>query len=134
MRRSSLQIAEWLYSLSFLLYLIGSSLTHIEHGSELSLWLMAFAVVLTIATTLLPILGISWIGLPKQGSRAGYWAAMLLQGASWMTYFWAMFLRLGRNLPPFHTWITLTTLLWASWLLLFIFSRHAFKTPPPGDG
>jgi hypothetical protein len=125
---------DWLYSFSFLLYLFGSSLTHIEHGSELSLWLMTFSVVLTMATTLLPILGIRWLGLSKQGSQAGYWVAMLLQMTSWMTYSWAMFLRLSRNLEPFYSWITVTTILWGSWLLIFIFSRHAFQTTPPGDG
>lgn len=125
MKRTSLHIAEWLYSLSFILFLLGSSLTHLEHGSELSLWLMTFAIVLTAATTLLPLAGVRWLRMERQGSRVGYWAAMLLQGASWLSFTRAMFLRLGRNLPPFHTWIIVTTLLWAVWLLIFIFSRHA---------
>ena len=128
MKRPALHIAEWLYSLTFLLYLSGSSLTHIENGAELSLWLMTFAVVLTIATTLFPVAGIRWLQIEHRGCRAGYWVAMLLQGASWLTFFWAMFLRLRRNLPPFHTLITVTTLLWAAWLLIFIFSRHACRT------
>ena len=125
MKTRSLHIAEWLYSLSFLLYLFGSSLTHIENGAELSLWLMAFAVVLTAATTLLPLAGIRWLHVERLGCRVGFFVAMLLQGASWMSFFWAMLLRLRRNLPPFHTWITVTTLLWAAWLLIFIYSRHA---------
>jgi hypothetical protein len=125
MKRTSAHITEWLYCLCFLLYLYGSSLAHIENGAELSLWLMTFAVVLTMAITLLPLAGIRWLQLKRQGSRAGNWAAMLLQITSWMSFSWAMFLRLGRNLPPFHTWITITTLLWAAWLLIFIFSRHA---------
>jgi hypothetical protein len=108
-----------------LLYLFGSSLAHIENGTELSLWLMTFAIVLTIAVTALPIIGIRWLQMKSQGTRTGYWAALLLQGASWLSFFWAMFHRLGRNLPPFHTWITVTTLLWAVWLLTLIFSRRA---------
>ena len=128
MKRQSLHIAEWLYSLNFLLYLFGSSLTHIENGSELSLWLMTFAIVLTAATTLLPVAGIRWLQMEKLRYRAGFWAAMLLQGASWMSFFWAMLLRLRRNLPPFHTWIMVTTLLWAAWLLIFIFSRRVYQS------
>lgn len=128
MKRTSPHITEWLYCLSFLLYLVGSSLAHIENGTELSLWLMTFAVVLTVAITLLPLAGIGWLRLERQGSRAGFWAAMLLQITSWTSFSWAMFLRLGRNLPPFHTWITITTLLWAAWLLIFIYSRHAHQS------
>lgn len=126
MKRSSFHIAEWLYSLTFLLYLYSSSLAHIENGAELSLWLMTFAVVLTAATTLLPLAGIRWLRLGVKACRAGYWAAMLLQGASWLSFFWAMVLRLRRNLPPFHTLIMVTTLLWAAWLLTLIISRHAY--------
>lgn len=133
MKTRSLHIAEWLYSLSFLLYLVGSSLTHIENGAELSLWMMTFAVLLTMAITLLPRAGIRWLQMERQGRHAGYWAAMLLQGASWTSFFWAMYLRLRRNLPPFHTWITVTTLLWAVWLLIFIFSRHAFPNKSDQD-
>ena len=125
MKRNPVHITEWLYSLSFLLYLFGSSLAHIENGTELSLWLMSFAVVVTVATTLLPLAGIRWLWLERQGSRWGYWIAMLLQVCSWFSFTWAMFLRLGRNLLQFHTWIVVTTRLWASWLLIFIISRHA---------
>ncbi|MBW6465729.1 MAG: hypothetical protein K0B06_04430 [Brevefilum sp.] len=128
MKKTSLALAEWFYSLSFLLYLFGSSLAHIEHGSELSLWLMSFAVILTVSTTLLPLAGVRWLRLDQQGSRWGLGIAMLLQVLSWMSFFWAMSLRLGRNLPPFHTWITVTTLLWAAWLLIFIYSRHTHSS------
>jgi hypothetical protein len=128
MKKTSLAPAEWFYNLSFMLFLFGSSLAHIEHGSELSLWLMSFAVILTVATTLLPLAGIRWIRLKRQGNRWGVGIALLLQVLSWMSYFWAMSLRLGRNLPPFHTWITVTTLLWAAWLLVFIYSRHAHSS------
>ncbi len=129
-KRNSLHIAEIIYCLAFLLYLIGSSLTHIENGTELSLWLMSFAVVLSAIVTLLPLVGIKWLRLAPQGIRAGFWAARLLQGASWLSFGCAMFLRLRRALVPFHMWIALTTLLWAAWLLIFIYSRHAFSTPP----
>jgi hypothetical protein len=127
MKREPLHIVEWLYSLSFMLYLFGSSLTHIENGSELSLWLMTFAVVLTASTTLLPFAGIRWLRLDQQGGRWGYRLVLLFQVLSWMSFFGAMFLRLGRNLPPFHTWITITTLLWATWLLIYIYSRHGHR-------
>lgn len=128
MKRASIHIAEWLYSLSFLLYLCGSSLAHSENGTELSLWLMTFAIILTAVTTLLPMAGIRWLQLAPQGSRRGYQIAMGLQALSCLSFAWAMFLRLGRNLPPFHTWISVTTLLWAAWLLIFIFSRHAHRS------
>jgi hypothetical protein len=125
MKKSLPAPAEWLYSLSFLLYLFGSSLAQIEHGTELSLWLITFAVVLTVAATLLPLAGINWLRLDRQGNRWGNRLAMLLQVMSWFSFAYAMFLRLGRNLPAFYTWITVTTLLWAAWLLIFIYSRHA---------
>lgn len=128
MKKTTLAPAEWLYSLSFMLYLFSSSLAHIENGSELSLWLMTFAIILTVAATLLPLVGICWLRLESQGSRLGLTIAMLLQVLSWISFFWAMFLRLGRNLPPFHTWITVTTLLWATWLLIFIYSRHGQRS------
>jgi len=105
MKRSPLHIAEWLYSLSFVLYLFGSSLAHTENGPELSLWLMTFPVILTLATTSLPLAGVHWLKMEPKGWRAGYWAAIVLQAASWVT-----------------------TLLWAAWLLIFIFSRHAPHT------
>ena len=130
LKRKSLQIVEMIYCLAFFLYLIGSSLTHIENGTELTLWLMSFAVVLTAIVTLFPLAGIKWLRLAPQGSRAGFWAAMLLQAASWLSFGGAMFLRLRRVMHPFHMWITLTTLLWAVWLLIFIYSRHAYASPP----
>ncbi len=124
MKLAKLHAAEWLYGLSFLLYLFGSSLAHIENGTELSLWLMTFAITITVATTLLPLAGIRWLRLEPQGSRWGYWIAMLIQVGSWTSFTWGMFFRLGRNMTPFHTWIIITTLLWAVWLLVFSYSRH----------
>lgn len=124
MKTAKNQIAEWLYVLSFLLYLVGSSLAHIENGTELTLWLMTFAITFSSATTLLPLAGVRWLRIEPRGSRWGYWIAMLLQVGSWFSFAWAMFFRLGRNLAPFHTLITITTLLWAIWLLLFFRSRQ----------
>lgn len=124
MKRNPPHIAEVLYCLAFLLYLYGSSLAHIENGTELSLWLMAFAVALTVAVTVLPIAGVRWLKMDRYGSRTGYRVALLMQGISWLTFFWAMFHRLSRNLPTFHSWVTITTLLWAAWLLTLIFSRR----------
>lgn len=123
MKTAKCHIAEWLYCLSFLLYLVGSSLAHIENGTELTLWLMTFAITFTCATTLLPLAGVRWLRMEPRGSRWGFWIAMLLQVGSWFSFGWAMFFRLGRNMAPFHTLITITTLLWAIWLLLFFRSR-----------
>jgi len=133
MKKSSFSLPELFYIFAFLLYLVGSSITHILNGVEISLWLMAFAMVTTISTTILPWLGIQWLTLEKKGCRAGWWLALLLQVASWGTYAFAMFLRLNRNLPRFHTLITLTTLLWAAWLLIFIYSRYACQPQHSDD-
>jgi len=129
MKKSSIRIPEWLYIFSFLLYLYGSSMTLIEHGIELSLWLMTFAVLITLLTTTLPWLGIQWIKLDKKGWQLGWWLSLLLQVISWITFGYAMFMRLNRNLSSFFTFITMTTLFWAAWLILFIYSRYA----PPND-
>lgn len=101
MKRSSLTIAEIFYVLSFLLYLFGSSLTLIEHGTELSLWMMSLALFVSVSTTVLPWLGIRWLRMNQQGSRAGWWISLLLQFVSWLTFAVAMLFRLNRNLPPF---------------------------------
>jgi Na+/proline symporter len=130
MKRDKLRLPEVFYGLAFLLYLGGSSLALIQNGVELSLWLMAFAVVATVSTTLLPVLGFIWLKLPRQGCRVGWWIALLLQLASWGTFAAAMFLRLNREVDGFKTLIAVTTLLWAGWLLVFIYSRHACR---PGD-
>ena len=133
MKRSSIRIAEYLYIFSFLLYLLGSSITLIEHGIELSLWLMTFANLVTIVTTTFPWLGIHWLSLKEKGWRTGWWLSLILQVGSWGTFAYAMFLRLNRNLPDFYNFITLTTLIWAIWLILFIYSRHACTDSTPGD-
>jgi len=133
MKPRPVEFPELLFDLAFILYLLASSLTHIERGAELSLWLMTFAVLLTMATTVLPWLGIRWLRLEQKGSRAGGRLSMFLQVASWASFAYAMFLRLSRNLPQFHVWITLTTLLWAAWLLIFIYSRHAWADKKSGD-
>lgn len=127
MKRVSITVAEILQIFAFLLYLFGSSLTLIEHGAELSLWIMTFAIATSAATTLLPWLGIHWLELDKKGCQAGLWLALLVQITSWGVFGYAMFLRLGRNLPRFFTLTTLLTLLWASWLLILFYSRHACR-------
>ena len=128
MKKSKFSFTEILYLLCFLLFLFASHLTQIEHGSELSLWLMAFAVVLTIAGTVFPWLGVRWLRIPPSGSRTGRWLAALIQIASWVTFGIAMVQRWGRNLDPFYWWITLTALLWSLWILVFIYSRYACRT------
>lgn len=133
MKPSRFTLPELIYNLCFLLYLGGSSLAQIQNGVELSLWLMAFAMVLSGAVTLLPWLGIGWLRLPQQGSRVGKGVALALQIGSWLAYTAAMFFRLNRNLPRFHTLIAITTLLWAAWLLTLIYSRHAFRQPESDD-
>ncbi len=127
MKQRVIKLPEIIHILAFLLYLYGSTLAHKENGAELSLWLMAFAVISTAATIIFPWLGFRWLKLEKKGSRFGWWVALLLQVSSWGLYSLAMFFRLGRNLPRFHNLITLTTQAWASWLIIFIYSRHAFQ-------
>ncbi|MDY6872618.1 MAG: hypothetical protein SVR81_01445 [Chloroflexota bacterium] len=133
MNNNKLRLPELIYALAFLLYLGGSSLALIQNGVELSLWLMAFAVVATVCATLLPVLGFKWLKLPRQGCRAGWWIALLIQVASWGAFTAAMFLRLNREIAHFKTLIAITTLLWAGWLLLFIYSRHACRPRNAGD-
>ena len=133
MKKSTIKISELLHILSFLLYLLGSSLTLIEHGIELSLWLMTFAIMISVVTTTFPWLGIRWLSLEKKGWQIGQWMSLFLQIGSWGTFAYAMFLRLNRNLPRFFTFITLTTLLWAVWLILFIYSRYACTAEKHGD-
>ena len=133
MKRISITTAEILHVLSFLLYLFGSSLTLIEHGAELSLWIMTFAIAISAATTLLPLLGIRWLRLENRGCQAGLWLSRLIQLASWLLFGYAMLMRLGRDLPSFYTSTALLTLLWASWLLVLIYSRHACRSNPGDD-
>jgi hypothetical protein len=125
LKRVALTPKEILYCLSFLFYLGGSSLALIEHGTELSLWIMFLAVVISSAASTLPWLGVKWLRIERKGSQSGWWLSLILQFLSWGTFGAAMLFRLGRNLPSFYLWITITTLLWASWLLIFIYSRHA---------
>lgn len=133
MKRSALTLAEIIQTLCFLLYLFGSSLTLIEHGTEISLWVMFLAILISASTTILPWLGIEWLRMKEQGSQVGQWVSRLLQFASWGTFAFAMLMRLGRNLPHFYRWIVITTLLWATWLLVFILSRHVWSQTSGGD-
>ncbi len=133
MKRLSIHVTELIYMLCFLVYLVGSSLALYEHGTELSLWLMTLPLVLTIASTILPWIGIRWLHLEKKGSRIGNWLARILQVGSWGTFLYAMYLRLYRQLPPFYTMITLTTLLWAAWLLILLLNRRGCQSDQGGD-
>ncbi len=133
MRKKVVKLPEWLYIISFLIYLLGSSMTLIEHGVELSLWIMVFAVLITMVTTLFPWIGVQWLKQDKRGSQFGWWLAIILQFITWGTFGYAMFQRLTRNLPLFYNWITITTLLWAAWVLILIYSRYAFLPEQDGD-
>lgn len=133
MKKLSTQFPEWLYIFSFLLYLLGSSITLIEHGVELSLWLMTFAVVINLITTVFPWLGFTSLALKKKGSTFGHGLALFLQAVTSTSFGYAMFARLNRDLPRFYSAITLTTLLWATWLLIFIYSRHAYHPGKSDD-
>jgi len=128
MKKPAIRFAEILYLLCFLLFLFASDLAHNEHGSELSLWLMTFAVILTLAAAVFPWLGIRWLKIEPAGSRTGHWLTVMFQFASWGAFAVAMAQRWGRSLNPFHWWITLTGLLWAVWILIFIYTRYAFST------
>lgn len=133
MKKNDIAVSELLKVFTFLLYLLGSSLTLINHGIEFSLWLMTFAVVINIAISILPWLGIRWLAAGKKGSKTGAWLAFLINFASWLSFGYAKYLRLYRNLPQFYTLITITTLLWAAGLLLYVYSRHAGKDRKTGD-
>jgi signal transduction histidine kinase len=133
MRKLTIQFPELLYIFSFLLYLLGSAITLIEHGVELSLWLMTFAAVLTLLTTVFPWLGFKWLKLGKKGSQLRYGLALFLQAVTLASFAYAMSARLNRDLPRFYSSITFTTLLWAIWLLIFIYSRHAYHPTESDD-
>jgi hypothetical protein len=133
MKKSPFKPAELLDALAFLLWLYGSSLTLIRHGIELSLWLMTLAVLSSFVIRVLPWLGIRWLRLERKGCQGSQLLAIILQALSWGTFAYAMFLRLGRNMEHFYILITITTLLWASWLLIFIYSRHACQPKQRDD-
>jgi hypothetical protein len=131
MKRVAITLTEIIYCFSFLIYLGGSALALIEHGTELSLWIMFLAVMTSLTARTLPWLGVKWLRIEKKGAQLGWWLALILQFSSWGTFSGAMLFRLERDLPPFYRWITITTLLWASWLLIFIYSRHANPQTSP---
>lgn len=133
MKKNDIAVSELLKSFTFLLYLLSSSLTLINRGIEFSLWLMTFAVVINIGISILPWLGVRWLAAGKKGSKTGAWLAFLINFASWVSFGYAMYLRLWRNLPQFYTMITITTLLWATGILLYVYSRHACKDGKTSD-
>jgi len=133
MKRLDFSLPEFFYTLSFMLFLAGGALALIFNGIELSLWLMAFAMAGTLLTTLLPALGFHWLKPKRKGCRGGWWLALVVQVLSWVSYAGAMFFRLMRNPLNFKYLIGLTMVLWAAWLLIFIYSRHACKPKSAGD-
>ena len=133
MKNKAISFPEILRLLAFMLYLLGSSITLIAHGVELSLWLMAVAVAVNLFTSILPWIGFNWLTLEKKGSRTGYWLSILFQIASLVSFSYALYFRLWRILPRFYTLITITTLLWAAGLFIFIYSRHTCKGQTTDD-
>lgn len=133
MKKMDFALPELFQSLSFLLFQAGAALALALNGVELSLWLMAFAVATSLLTTLLPALGFNWLRLGRKGCRGGWWLALVLQIASWGTYAGGMFMRLMRNVLTFKYLIGLTLVIWAAWLLIAIYSRHACQGEAPDD-
>lgn len=133
MKRLDFSLPEFLQSFSFLLFLAGSVLTLIFNGIELSLWLMVFAMAASLLTTVLPALGFNWLKLQRKGCRGGWWLALVLQVISWGTYAAGMFFRVMRDTLHFKYLIGATLFLWAVWLLIAIYSRHACQPKNAGD-
>lgn len=133
MKKLDFSLPEFFQALSFLLFLAGGALALALNGVELSLWLMAFAVITSLLTTVLPALGFNWLRLRRKGCRGGWWLALILQVISWGAYAAGMFMRLMRNVMNFKYLIGLTMVLWAAWLLVAIYSRHACQPGEAGD-
>jgi len=131
--RPQIKLPEILYLFSYLLFLAGNQITLIEHGIELSLWLMTFAAVLSTAITVLPWFGFQWLRLDERGCRWGRPLAIFIQLLTMGAFAAAMFYRLMRELPRFYYLITLTALLWTGWLLIFIYSRHTCTNSDSDD-
>ncbi len=127
MKNKTITFPEVLYIFSFMLYLLGSSIALAEHGIELSLWLMTFAIFINFSTTILPWLGFRWLAIEKKGWSIGYWLSILFYFGSWGSFAYAMYWRLWRILPRFNIFIIITTFLWFAGLLIFIYSKHACK-------
>lgn len=125
MKKSTFSLTEFFYCFAFLLWLVGSTIAHIRNGVELSLWLMVFAMMVAFIATVFPWLGVRRLRLERKGCSFGQRFAIGLQVISWCVFAWAMFLRLNRSLSGFHLLIGAVTLLWAIWMLIFIYSRHA---------
>jgi hypothetical protein len=133
MKKLDFSLPEFFQALSFLLFLGGGALALALNGVELSLWLMAFAVATSLLTTLLPALGFNWLRLVRKGCQGGMWLALILQVTSWGTFAGAMFMRLMRDILTFKYLIGLTMVIWAAWLLIAIYSRHACQGEAPDD-
>lgn len=133
MKKLDFSLPEFFQALSFLLFQAGAALALALNGVELSLWLMAFAVATSLLTTLLPALGFNWLRPKRKGCRGGWWLALILQIASWGSYAGGMFMRLMRDVLTFKYLIGLTMVLWAAWLLIAIYSRHACHPDKASD-
>jgi Na+/proline symporter len=133
MKKLDFSLPEGLQTFSFLLFQAGSALALALNGVELSLWLMSFAIITSILTTILPVLGFNWLKLSRKGCRGGWWLALILQVASWGSYATGMFQRLTRDILSFKYLIGLTMVLWSAWLLIAIYSRHACQPAEAGD-
>lgn len=131
--RPQIKFPEILYLFSYLLFLAGNQIALIEHGIELSLWLMTFAVVLSTIVTILPWLGFQWLRLDDRGCRWGRRLAVFFQLLTLGAFSAAMFFRLMRELPRFYHLTALTALLWSAWLLIFIYSRHTCPNSDSDD-
>ncbi|MBG0788151.1 MAG: hypothetical protein H0S79_23945 [Anaerolineaceae bacterium] len=133
MKRMDFSLPEFFQTFSFLLFLAGSVVALIFNGIELSLWLMVFAMAASLLTAVLPALGFNWLRLEKKGCRGGWWVALVLQVISWGTFAAAMFFRVMRDPLNFKYLIGVTLFLWALWLLIFLYSRHACQPKTAGD-
>ena len=133
MKKLDFSLPEGLQAFSFLLFQAGGALALALNGVELSLWLMAFAIIASTLTTLLPVLGFNWLRLSRKGCRGGWWLARVLQIASWGSYAGGMYQRLTRDILNFKYLIGLTMVLWSAWLLIAIYSRHACQAAEAGD-
>ena len=133
MKRLDFSLPEFFHTFSFLLFLAGSVMALIFNGIELSLWLMVFAIVTSLLTTVLPVLGFNWLKLSRKGCRGGWWLALVLQVISWGTYAGGMAFRVMRDTLNFKYLICATLFLWAVWLLILIYSRHACQPKKAGD-
>jgi hypothetical protein len=124
MKRTRFTISEGIHLMGFFLFLAGSSRAHADSGTEIALWLTAMAVTLSFGATTLPYLGFEWLHPLGTTRPLGGWVGLLLRIGSWGGYAAAVYFRIKPDLPRFHTSLTLTTLLWAAWVVCWLTSRR----------